>query len=253
ELMSPRVTVFEEDEVRTLTGGPMPRPGPTETMSLLSCAGDGVLASISIRPGSGGGVQRWGQRLVRMSLADASLDTILEHPTTEVFDGLNVPFGRTALSAVTDSMLYLTDTGQPVIRVLGLDGRERRIIRLAMLPRPVTAAELARLRAQYLNNLPASLVAEIEPRFEAAPKPTTMPFFSRLVVASDGTIWLREYQPFRDEETTRWSVVDSSGVWLGDIELPIRFIPHEFETRSVLGVWRDENDVEFVRRYSITR
>lgn len=38
---------------------------------------------------------------------------------------------------------------------------------------------------------------------------SSMPLFSQLEVAPDGTIWLRAYQPFRREEVTDWYVMGS--------------------------------------------
>lgn len=83
--------------------------------------------------------------------------------------------------------------------------------------------------------------------------PSTMPYFSDLQVAPDGTVWLAAYQAFRDEPPTTWTVIASNGQLLGDIELPANFTVHEFGNADVLGVWIDEFDVQYVRRYLIER
>ena len=74
---------------------------------------------------------------------------------------------------------------------------------------------------------------------------------SRLEIAADHTVWLMEYQAFRAEPVTGWTVFSSEGDWLGEVELPPAFTVREFGEHDVLGVWRDKLGVEFVRRYSI--
>jgi hypothetical protein len=167
--------------------------------------------------------------------------------------GLMVPFGRRTLVAALDTLLYLAETGDPEIRVLGVDGTTRRVIRLGMPVREVTSADVERIRAQYLAGHSPSIVAELQALLEAVPVAATMPYFSQLKVAADGTVWLQYYQPFRDEEVTHWTVVDSAGAWLGDVVMPEGFSVHQVHGDSVIGTWRDELGVEFIRRYTIQK
>jgi hypothetical protein len=92
---------------------------------------------------------------------------------------------------------------------------------------------------------------EVQSRLDLVALPSTMPYFSRLEIAADHTVWLMEYQAFRAEPVTGWTVFSSEGDWLGEVELPPAFTVHEFGEHDVLGVWRDKLGVEFVRRYSI--
>jgi hypothetical protein len=181
------------------------------------------------------------------------VDTLISFQGPETYSGLRVPFGRNTLVGAADTLLYLAETGEPEVRVLGLDGRTHRVVRLEMPVRSVTSDDIERIRAQYLEGLSPGIVAEIQPRLDAVPIPATMPYFSQLKVSTDGTVWLQHYQPFREEEVTRWAAVDPTGAWLGDVSLPNSFAVHEFHADYVIGLWRDEFDVEFVRRYSIQR
>jgi len=82
---------------------------------------------------------------------------------------------------------------------------------------------------------------------------SSMPLFSQLEVAPDGTIWLRAYQPFRREEVTDWYVMGSEGRFLGRGHIPSGFTVHELGTEDVPGVWTDEYDVQYVWRCTILR
>jgi hypothetical protein len=170
-----------------------------------------------------------------------------------MYMGLIVPFGRRTLVAALDTLLYLTETGNPEIRVSGVDGKTRRVIQLGMPVRDVTPADLERMRDQYLAGHAGNIVEGLQVFLDAVPVPATMPYFSQLKVATDGTVWLQYYQPFRDEEVTRWTVVDPTGVWLGDVVMPQRFSVHQVGEDFVIGTWRDDLGVEFIRRYTIQK
>lgn len=221
---------------------------------LLACTTTGVVGGLSGPPSTPQipvDVVRNAGLVVHVELSGEGVDTLLSYPGAQTLSGLQVPFGRRSLIAASTSSLYVADTGQPEYRIHGLDGGLRRIVRVPLPERAVTPGDTERIRQQYLAGLPPTLEAEIQTRFDASPIPNTMPYFSQLQVAADGSVWLQHYQPFRDEQVTRWTVVDETDTWLGDIELPNGFIPHEFGRGEVLGVWRDAFGVEFVHRYAI--
>jgi hypothetical protein len=82
-----------------------------------------------------------------------------------------------------------------------------------------------------------------------------------MLVDRTGAVWLQTYRP-RDmraswtptfPEPDVWQVYDHDGVWLGLVELPARFYPQEIGDDYVLGVWRDDTDVEYVRLYQLRK
>lgn len=48
-------------------------------------------------------------------------------------------------------------------------------------------------------------------------------------------------------------LVQEIGSRLAEVELPARFAAHQFGLDDVIGVWRDEFDVEYVRVYPINK
>ena len=52
---------------------------------------------------------------------------------------------------------------------------------------------------------------------------------------------------------SQWDVFSPAGVWLGRVELPASFTPLEIGADYVAGLWRDADDVEFVRFYRLLK
>ena len=84
------------------------------------------------------------------------------------------------------------------------------------------------------------------------PLPLTMPSYEHARVDALSNVWVKEYNRPGDN-TPRWSMFDSSGVWLGTLTFPVRFEPLDIGSDYVLGLWRDEDDVEHVRMYQLVK
>ena len=89
-----------------------------------------------------------------------------------------------------------------------------------------------------------------------------LPAFTQMLAGEDGTLWLREFVPNEDMVGTwhaapangsSWSALDSAGTLLASLRLPARFKPLVFGTDFVAGLYRDEEDVEYVRVYRLQR
>jgi hypothetical protein len=87
--------------------------------------------------------------------------------------------------------------------------------------------------------------------------------FDEMHVDRIGHLWVRNTHPRYDRiyasfgvrfpfEWT-WDVFDPQGRWLTTVTLPAAFRAHDIGEDYILGVWRDELDVEYVRMYSLDR
>jgi len=84
--------------------------------------------------------------------------------------------------------------------------------------------------------------------------PETRAAYSALRVDATGAVWLRTGRHLPPTDASpEWTVFSHAGVLLGTFTLPDRFEPFQFGGDYVLGVWRDELDVEFVRVYGLER
>ncbi|MEX2610180.1 MAG: hypothetical protein WEA24_09565 [Gemmatimonadota bacterium] len=87
------------------------------------------------------------------------------------------------------------------------------------------------------------------------------PAHGRMLVDRAGGLWLERYAPRRTDggwnatraEPTIWEAYDPDGAWLGPVAFPPDFFPFEIGEDYVLGLWRDEMDVEYVRLYALEK
>lgn len=93
---------------------------------------------------------------------------------------------------------------------------------------------------------------------------TTKPFYSAALTDSEGHLWVRDY-PDADAGAPRtfgtypaglmisWNVFDVGGTWLGTVAIPARLTVRQITSSKLVGVWRDDDDVESVRVYALSK
>ena len=78
-----------------------------------------------------------------------------------------------------------------------------------------------------------------------------VPLFGSPFADAAGNLWLPSYRPAYPEEGSPYTVVSPDGEWLGTVETPRRFRVLDVAEGLVLGVLRDEMDVENVAVYEL--
>ena len=73
-----------------------------------------------------------------------------------------------------------------------------------------------------------------------------IPLFGSPFADADGNVWLPSYRPAYPKEGSPYTVISPNGGWLGQVEAPPRFRILDVTGGLVLGVLRDEMDVENV-------
>ncbi len=163
------------------------------------------------------------------------------------------PFGRSTVLAARDEGFCFGSSDTYEIRCFASDGSLVQIIRRPLANRPVTAADVDDLKQQQLADTDDDNARRrIERLFSSVPIPETMPAYDGLEIDAGGNIWVREYS-WADDAERHWTVFDASGRMLGDIALPPSFGIRQIGDDFVLGVWRDELDVEHVRLYHLVK
>jgi hypothetical protein len=168
-------------------------------------------------------------------------------------------FPRSLAAAIGDGTI-LTDDG----RIFGFDryspdGRLLERTRLVW-PRTVVDAKLRdRLRedrSQYWGRTlePGMEPGRLQRSFEATPFPDSLPTLIEIRVDRGGTVWT---EAFPDADWSHPSpthyLFASTGEFLGVVQLPARLRVLDIGADYVLGVWRDENDVDFVRLHKLMK
>ena len=106
-----------------------------------------------------------------------------------------------------------------------------------------------------LAQLPLAMADAIAAALAEAGAAAVYPAHDQLLVDETGAIWLREdIGPRRGrEEPRRWVILGADGVWHGTITTPARFEVHQVTADRVIGVWRDDFDVEHLRIHRLER
>lgn len=207
------------------------------------------------------GLYRPQQPIVRLLADGVVADTLALFPGQEISvsdaNGERLvgpaPFGHALSVWVAQDTLYVGTGDALEIQVLGIDGRLRRKVRI-----PTTRVPIDNVDLEHLAESQGALLSSDRQRIYlrnhlmTAHRPKLKPAFSRLLVDPSGSVWL---SPTLDSQFPRepWTIIDSDGSFLGTLVMPdgleILEIGHDY----VLGRWRDESNVEYIRVYSLSR
>ena len=78
-----------------------------------------------------------------------------------------------------------------------------------------------------------------------------VPLFGSPFADADGNVWLPSYRPAYPEEGSPYTIISPDGEWLGRVDTPRRLRILDVTGGMVLGVLRDEMDVENVVVYEL--
>ena len=203
--------------------------------------------------------------LVRFDLEGIRIDSIGERPGREFYsfafedysESRPPLFGRNADVATLGPQVFYGSSDLMQVEELDLAGNLVRILRVPGYDLALANAEVAAERETYLDfDLPAGVTLHplIRRSIEALPTPATRPAFVQMLVDPSGAIWLQLYRGLSEMDTPQeWLVLDIGGTWLGTVKAPHRFSVTDIRMGAVLGVWRDELDVEHPQVLRLTR
>jgi hypothetical protein len=192
--------------------------------------------------------------LVRLPLRAFSI----RRPDSRTVAVTPVLFGAETQMAASDSTLWVGRANEYTLEEYGLDGRLRRIVRLpAHLPIAVSSEYVETVIEQRLKQIEnsggmmgAAWAEAQRANIRSLETPETFPPYAGLEVDPTGNLWVRSY-PLPDEKAEEWTVFDPHGRLLGTLTFPARFETLEIGSDYLLGVYRDELDLEHVRLYDI--
>ncbi len=168
----------------------------------------------------------------------------------------SLEFGRQT-TTVTDGERIIIGSNEPMgIRIYDTDGRIRVFIRSATPSEPVTEqhrkrrAEDTRARLQRQRAASEQIRAEWLKNAENPRYAEVFPFYDRLLIGSDGTLWVELPRRYEDEGR-RYVVYDTTGVAVARVNCPERLRPYEVGPERIIGVWRDPDEVPHVQVYAV--
>jgi hypothetical protein len=187
-------------------------------------------------------------------------DTLLRSPSREYFflstptmgriDAM--PFGTTTVHAYGAGRLALGHTGRYQVGFVQHDARVHRIVRAAREPVPVTPADIQRYRDDQLSRPSREPQPQRAALLDRLPHGPLAPYFRDLRIDEDGNLWVEDFRHPLDREPV-WTIYDADGRAVGRVATPpgldIRWIGSD----RIIGIWRDDFDVEHVRVYGIAK
>jgi hypothetical protein len=161
-----------------------------------------------------------------------------------------VPFmGRSSIAVGRGKVYYTSGKTQ---EILEFDESLQLTMRMRALneQQRVTAKLFDSAVGRYADRM--SNPQRVRTLFSQLPRPQFLPVWTRLIVDWRGSIWAEEYRPVRSTAST-WIIFDPSGAIRGAARMPANFTVAQIGESFVLGVWRDADGVEYVRRHRLVR
>ena len=269
-----RVQVFAPDGavVRTMRVD-APWPGFLPRMAFGVSGRDLLITLADERGGTPDGVVRWpGLRIATVSLDDAAVTAVMDVPGGEQVIArqgrlsMAYTFGKEPKFAATGDRLALVDTEVFSIRSISLaDATTAAILRGDEPIREVTSADVdAYIEWMIARNMSGGRTREdLEPYipgWREDPMASTLPVLQSIHLDPAGNLWVEPHSP-HGAEVPPLEVYTADGTWLGSVAVPPGMdlgsrglgTPFEIGEDYILGLWRDAQNVEYVRVYGLEK
>ncbi|MGE3615764.1 MAG: hypothetical protein AB7L66_07810 [Gemmatimonadales bacterium] len=254
-----------------------PGPGGQFGMAIpVGLLGDGSI--IGMRLGFTIGAKHEGSyrdsvALIRYGTDGSVTDTLGRFPGIEMVDAVlsfggqsmptpgPVPLGKVTATGVGAETFYVATNAQWEIEARNPDGTLRRIIRVAAPAARVAESEVAAHKQEQkdvlegtpqFRSIPQQFKDQFLARIDNATYPETKPWIAGIFPVSDGTLWVEEFGT-AGNPSRRYAILGADGRFLGRLDGPPKFRMTAAYPDGIIGVWKDENDVEHVRFYPVAR
>ncbi|UCC83972.1 MAG: hypothetical protein JSW46_03285 [Gemmatimonadota bacterium] len=161
-------------------------------------------------------------------------------------------FAHVTSAAVHADDVFIGDQERFEVGVYSTSGVLRRIIRVLNVELRVTRDDIERAIEQRLASVPEEQRVRMRAQLDAMDVPATRPAYGRLLVDSQGALWIGDYAPYPDDPVL-WRVFDAAGRLVTTLQVPERFRVFDIGSDWILGVWRDDLDVERVHLYHLRK
>jgi len=176
--------------------------------------------------------------------------------TTDVGQGLipyRMPFGPEPIYGSGQDRIYVVEplTGE----VMGFDyeGNLREIFRPSIPASAISEQDYEREKEGMISFDPRYDNRPIVERFfREVPHRTEGPAVGGLSVDLEGNLWLELFSA-KKGLGDQWVVLADDGSPLAIVQGPPNFTPYEIGSDYLLGVWTDEMEIPYVRRYSLRK
>jgi hypothetical protein len=180
--------------------------------------------------------------------SEASFHFTMANGQIQGMNILTLPFMRNVHTAASGEGYWQGTNDAYEIVLRRADGTPQRVVRRTVEAVPV--------RGAYLDSLRRVQVAEHGPEagksLDQVQLPDQLPAFERLLVDDAGNLWV-QHTAWPGTVPPEWDVFDGEGTMLGTVRMPAGLRATHVGADFVLGVWTDEDGVEYVRMYTLTK
>lgn len=163
-------------------------------------------------------------------------------------------FGAFAVIGASADGFWYGDPAESELREESAADQPRRIVRWSTPDRTVTEADVAALFAKWTEETEEPAVRSFLAEYgRTHPRADRFPAYDALHVDDLGRLWLQDYvREHEDDASRRWTILAPDGTAiLGRLLHPIGFSVHDIGTDWILGVEKDDLDVETLALYRI--
>lgn len=192
--------------------------------------------------------------IVRKDLISGSLDTIAQFDFLQNVSETNGnPFAAQGVVGVVEGAPVVGRNDKPEIRKLNPDGTVAMLIRWQgeRIPYSDSIWTIYETGFRQQSFMASQRMEELlRKQKDGAGDP--LPYFRRIAGDARGNAWVGEYS-VDPMNRRRYEVFAPTGEWLGSVEIPTRLTIMDIGIDRLLGVQRDELDIEAVVLYGLER
>lgn len=181
-------------------------------------------------------------------------DFYIKTPGTRGFESRPqlVPFGRVPLATVSPERFYFGSGDAWEIEVYDPSGTLTHLIRYDREPTPITDEHVNGYIEDMSSNFPAENRTRVRQLLSEIPVPESFPPYEGLLADALGSLWVADYA-LPGADSSAWTIFDSSGKLSGRLTAPQGLHILEIGEDYLLGVYRDDLGVEYLRMYALER
>lgn len=164
-----------------------------------------------------------------------------------------LPLGKQLSVTIHGEKVLIGTADEYVIGSFSMQGTQEALIRRDVGRRRITARDRDRYTDEQLARVrdPARR-RSLAGWYRDLSFPEFFPAYASLKTDPDGNLWVQDYvRP--GEERVLWRVFDSTGVYLGTLELPRGFTVFQVGRDFVLGAWVDALGTSYVHQYALRK
>ncbi|HUF51318.1 MAG TPA: 6-bladed beta-propeller [Longimicrobiales bacterium] len=216
-------------------------------------------------PSGTAGVHRASRPFILVRDGGTRIDTItilpgFEHEVVlgDRVTSFEIPYARHAFGAAAGDRVYIGSNDRFEIQQRDASGTLVRLIRYPGGEQPLREQDVLALEREvisYVDPAPDRL-RSIQRLFREVPQPELLPAFSAMLVDAEDNLWVASWvSAFAPPQRApaEWYVFAADGHLLGRVDMPAGFRPLDVGTDYVLGVTRDDLEVEQIELYRLHR